>query len=244
MNNEEAKLILSAYRPDGQDATDPRFVEALEQVRLEPELAAWFAQERRIDSALGGKIREQARPPVHLKAAILAAAAITRPAPWFRRPSWITAAAAAFAGALILLSSFIPKQGGNDFASFREEMTEILGSKQFQLDHLTPSASEAQAWLADQRVDFVLPAGLDGKPTMGCRVIEWHGHKVSLVCFGLDGGETAHLFTIDRSSLPNPPPEQAQFAVVDRWTAAGWTSGNKVYLLASSRGESGLRKVL
>ena len=29
MNHQEAKLILQAYHPDGQDASDPFFAEAL-----------------------------------------------------------------------------------------------------------------------------------------------------------------------------------------------------------------------
>ena len=34
MDNREAKFILGAYRPNGQDAGHPRFSEALEQARL------------------------------------------------------------------------------------------------------------------------------------------------------------------------------------------------------------------
>jgi len=37
MNNQEAKFILAAYRPGGQDASDPLFAEALEQVRRDPD---------------------------------------------------------------------------------------------------------------------------------------------------------------------------------------------------------------
>lgn len=244
MNNQEAKLILSAYRPRGQDAANPHFQGALEQAKRDPELAAWFARECRIDAALGGKVRERSQPPPHLKAAILAAAAITRPAPWFRRPVWVTAAAALFAGALLLLALFIPRERGAEFAAFREGMAEILGSKQFRLDHITPSASEAQRWLADRSVDFVLPSKLETQPTLGCRVIDWQGHKVALVCFKLDGGETVHLFTLDRSILRDAPPPQPQFAAAGRYALAGWTGGDKVYLVACSRGEAALKKVL
>ena len=31
MNNQEARFILGAYRPDGRDASEPRFAEALAQ---------------------------------------------------------------------------------------------------------------------------------------------------------------------------------------------------------------------
>ncbi len=43
MNNQEAKLILQAYRLGGQDAADPLFQEVLEQLKRDPDLAKWFA---------------------------------------------------------------------------------------------------------------------------------------------------------------------------------------------------------
>ena len=52
MNRQEAKFLLSAYRPDGADALDPKLAEALELVRCEPDLAAWFADQRKIDEAM------------------------------------------------------------------------------------------------------------------------------------------------------------------------------------------------
>ena len=36
MNNQEAKFILSSYRPNGADARDALFQEALQQVRQDP----------------------------------------------------------------------------------------------------------------------------------------------------------------------------------------------------------------
>jgi hypothetical protein len=51
MNIEEAKLILSAYRPDGQDAGDPQFQEALELTKQNPDLARWFAEAQAWDIA-------------------------------------------------------------------------------------------------------------------------------------------------------------------------------------------------
>ena len=46
MNNQEAKLILQAYRPGGRDTFDPLFAEALEQARRDPELQKWFAERK------------------------------------------------------------------------------------------------------------------------------------------------------------------------------------------------------
>jgi hypothetical protein len=244
MNIQEAKLILGACRPRGQDAADPRVQEALELANRDPELAAWQARECRLNAALGGKVREQSRPPADLKAAILAATRMARPVPWYQQPAWITAMAAMLIGALVLLALVLPKKGGAEFARFQTEMADVLSSKDFHLDHATPSASEARQWLADRRVDFVLPAKLEAQPTHGCRVLDWQGHRVSLVCFELAGGETVHLFTVDRSALRDAPPEQLKFGAAGRYALAGWTRGEKVYLAASSKGEASLRKLL
>jgi ferric-dicitrate binding protein FerR (iron transport regulator) len=52
VSNDEAKLLLSVYRPGGQDANDPTFAKALEQVRHDPAMAAWFEEQRRLDEEM------------------------------------------------------------------------------------------------------------------------------------------------------------------------------------------------
>ena len=51
MNNQEAKFILSAYRPSGEDAARKQFAEALKQVSRDPALANWLADQRAFDQA-------------------------------------------------------------------------------------------------------------------------------------------------------------------------------------------------
>jgi len=55
MDSGEAKFILSAYRPEGQDASDPRFAEALEQVRRDPILQRWFEDSVRLRRSNDGQ---------------------------------------------------------------------------------------------------------------------------------------------------------------------------------------------
>lgn len=244
MNHQEAKLILSACRPGGADGADPRFQEALEYAQRDPELAAWLTRERRLDDAIGAKVRAGAQPPAHFKFAILAATRMVPVTPWFQRPVWLAAAAAAVSGLIVLGALLFSKPAVSEFAEFQRAMTEVLTSKDFQLDHLTPSASEAQRWLADRRVDFVMPTGLEGRATMGCRVIDWRGQRVSLICFKLDGGETVHLFTVARDALSDAPPVEPRFASAGRFATGAWSEGDTVFLVAASRGEAVLKKVL
>src|SRR6266481_5285786 len=91
MDNREAKFILSAYRPNGQDADDPRFSEALEQVRRDPMLERWFTESIAFDAAMTEKLRTIEVPP-HSRENILAGAKVSRP---LRSPfiKWAIAAA-------------------------------------------------------------------------------------------------------------------------------------------------------
>ena len=58
ITNESAKFVLNAYRPNGADAQDPVFRAALEQAARDPELAAWFKEQRSFDSLIAGKLAE------------------------------------------------------------------------------------------------------------------------------------------------------------------------------------------
>ena len=48
MTNQDAKLVLSAYRPNGADARDPFFEQALQQANRDPELTEWFEKTTRV----------------------------------------------------------------------------------------------------------------------------------------------------------------------------------------------------
>ena len=65
ITNESAKFVLNAYRPNGADAQDPVFRDALEQAARDPELAAWFKEQRTFDSLIAGKLAEF-EPPASL----------------------------------------------------------------------------------------------------------------------------------------------------------------------------------
>jgi hypothetical protein len=52
MDREDAKFILRAFRPDGADAGDPDFAEALRLSAEDRELGEWLADERALDSEI------------------------------------------------------------------------------------------------------------------------------------------------------------------------------------------------
>ncbi len=70
MNSREAKEILLLYRPGTADASDPEFVEALDFVKRDADLAAWFEQHCSLQSAVMSGF-DRIKPPEGLLEQIL-----------------------------------------------------------------------------------------------------------------------------------------------------------------------------
>ncbi len=247
MNNEEAKLILQAYRPGGQDTNDPRFREALEQAQRDPELARWFANEQALDSRISQKLKISIKPPAHLKSQLRAQQKIVRPAVWWRQPAWLTAAAASAALLAALGVTWLKTSHAPQFAAFKQTMVQNSLQPTDHLKFMARDMAKIRDWLKAQHVaaNFDLPASLRDAPVHGCRVIDWQGHKVTLLCFMPNGGEHVDLFVIDCTHFQDfMPSETAQFATKDGVTTAIWRKQDKTYLLASTSGEPQLRKIL
>ncbi|MFC4991140.1 hypothetical protein [Rubritalea tangerina] len=51
MDKQQAKFLLSSFRPDGADASSPEFAQALQLAAEDRELGEWLAQERATDAA-------------------------------------------------------------------------------------------------------------------------------------------------------------------------------------------------
>ena len=238
MNNKEAKLILQAYRPSGQDANDPRFREALEQAQRDPELARWFANEHGLDSRISAKIKASLKPPAHLKSQLLAQRKIIRPVAWWRQPAWQLAAAACLAVLVTLSVLWFKPASQTQFAQYRSEMADFAGHKLDRLDLMSSEVTEVRRWLAEKQShgDLVLPTGLDGRPSLGCRLLDWKGRKVSLICFELENRQVAHLLVIDRAALNDAPTESPVFNQVGDVATVSWSRGDKTYLVASRGG--------
>ncbi len=246
MNNQEAQLILQAYRLGGQDAADPQFQEALEQLQRDPDLERWFAQERAIETRIQARLRAAVKPPEHLKANLLAQRKIVRPVVWWRRPAWL-AAAAAVALLAAIATSLSRRSSELEFAAFRQAMAQHATRLREHVTFMAHDVSKIQQWLKERNIDanFDLPAALRDTPVQGCRVVDWKGQKVTLICFLLNGKEHVDLFVIDRTQFRDfTPSETPQFARADGLTTASWARGEKTYLLASTADESVIRKWL
>ncbi len=245
MNNQEAKLILQAYRPNGQDAADPFFAEALEQVRRDPELQKWFAEETVLNGRIQTRLQAAIPVPTGLKSDLLALRKTVSPTPWWLQPMRLAAIALIFVslGAILLM---IPQRPAR-LASFRDTMARSSLQTQEHVVFESHDIASIQRWLQSQNMqtNIDLPATLQaGNGTaQGCRVVDWNGHQATMICF-LVNGEHMDLFVMDRAGLPDFPENGApQFASADGLMTAMWAGGGKVYLL-TGKNQATLQKIL
>lgn len=245
MNNQEAKLILQAYRPNGPDASDPFFAEALEQVKRDPELAKWFAEETSLNSRIQTRLQGAVPVPSGLKSELLALQKTVLPIPWWAQPMKLAAVGLALAalGAILML---IP-QRPTRLASFRDMMARSSLQTQGHVEFESHDIANIRQWLQgnNMQTNFDLPATLQAAAgtAQGCRIVDWSGHKATMVCFVVNG-QHMDLFVMDRAGLPDFPENGApQFASADGLMTAMWTSNGKVYLL-TGQDQVALRKIL
>lgn len=256
MNNEEIKLRLSAARPGGQDADDAVIRTAVEAASRDQEIQSWLENERAMDGILCGKLRSL-QPPAGLRDQIIAARNVTAQS---RRRAWglgwfvIAAAAAAVltaAGMLewISLRDAAPERDAV-LAEYRDAVAQLyaqMSQEGYRLDTRDADLTHLATFLAEHRspTSGTLRDGLQDSVPLGCKVLEWHGHKVSMICFNR-GGQVAHLFVINRSALRQPLPSHAATDVrmVAEHPATAWADESHAYVLIGGTADTDLTRFL
>lgn len=245
MTNEEAKFILSAYRPDGDDATDACFAEAIAQAARDPELAEWFKQERRFDSAMSDAFLAVPLPR-DLRAKILAGGEVSRPPVWPKRRT-----ALALAAGIVFLAALtgVWLKRASSLDNWQRDALAIIpmfgsGVEHFDLENNDPVV--LQRWLQKQNAPApaVMPVALQSLSSLGCKTIDSHGHAVSIICFRMRNGGFIHLVVTERRTLSRPPPAEPRFVREDGWMTASWSANGQACMLATKGSESELRDVL
>jgi hypothetical protein len=204
VTNESAKFVLNAYRPNGADAQDPVFRVALEQAARDPELAAWFKEQRSFDSLIAGKLAE-VQPPATLYSAILAGIENRAPIRRFTiRPLLALAAVLVLSGSILLPLYMESGSRSKLIEQYqRANLTMLSSTPAPKLDLVTADFSRTQEYLAEMKAPCIpfLPGSLLDLPTAGCKTLYWKGQEFSLTCFRLPSGELLHVFVIDEKSF-------------------------------------------
>ena len=231
-DRDTAKLLLSAYRPNGADAQDPVFKEALELAQRDPELARWFRGERDFDQMISSKLR-LIEPPVVLEAAILAGLRTTF-IPRYRFIYWPAIAAALVLGLLLLwqMALNLPRKQDRFIAFHSAALADFKPLP--RLDLLATTLQETQEFLQTKAAPTApaLPLALAVLSTAGCKTFVWEGQPGSLTCFDLPGGQLLHLFVIDKNAFKRQPIPTG-FRKIGDWTVKFSESNGMVMMWVS-----------
>lgn len=255
MTNKEASFLLGACRPNGADGNDPEFAEALARAGSDPELTAWFADQRRFDSAIAARM-QSVPVPAELRSRILtggrisrlSAGRLSRPEPWFTaRRLWAVAAMVMmFAGLGVWYSiGFRASSGGWEDQALATLSQLVSGQDTF--DAKSPNVSDLQQWLRANGSPTIgsLPASLQRLASLGCKTVSWNGHPISIICFHGPGGELVHLAMMERAGMANPPPDgHPVYETRDGWQTAAWSQGEMAMMLITKAPEDRLRALL
>lgn len=233
MHEQEARLILQAYRPGAQDQSDPHFAEALQETARNPQLARWFAEEQAFDRAMAAHLAA-VPAPFGLKTRILAQAKAPARS-WTAR--W-TLGLAAFAALLFLLAQVVSLWRNLTPASaalpdYAREMVSFIQLPP-PLDMESHDLGAIKNWLVrKETIPMEIPSTLAALEPAGCRILSFRGHDVTLICFHRDGSQLAHLFVVERAALPKlKPGERPVFSAEGEWTTATWADKDHAYMIA------------
>jgi hypothetical protein len=219
ITNDAAKFLLNAYRPNGADAQDSVFRDALEQAARDPELAAWFKEQRSFDSMIAEKLSGIA-PPATLRSAILVGINNRPPTRRFSIGPLLALAAVIVLSAVIFLPMLTQRHSARDLIDrYQNSNLALLSTTPaLQLDLLTASFPRTQEYLEEMQAPCIrsIPDSLLALSTAGCKTLRWNGHILSLTCFRLPSGELLHLFVIPENAL-DPIEISEGFRNINGW---------------------------
>ena len=246
MTRQEAKEILLLYRPE-VDAEDVEFAPALDVVRSDPELQRWFEQHCAMQKLILAGF-DQLVVPDGLKEQILSERKAHTNLP--SRRVIIAVAVACFAvlflvGALMMYGG--SQTGAKSFENFRMRMAGKVLRDYPKMDLETSDLGQIRTYLAAHGGEkgYVVPQGLTKASGTGCAIFDWHGKKVSMLCFssGKQGdlkSPDLFLFITDASTVR--APESSATDRVKKLSTIAWMNEGKTYLLAASGDEKFLQQ--
>lgn len=240
MTNQEAKFTLAAYRANGRDADNPMFREALDQVRLDPALAAWWTRAQAHDAAVAARLAEVA-PPAGLREAILAGARASR-RPRVRWTGWLALAA----GVAVLLSAGLiawPRRAAAESARLTAFAIDDTAHGQHGGHGGPTGAMQAMLGASSTRLGAGLPVDFATLRSTGCRTLDFQGHAVLEICFSRDG-KWFHCYIARRADFPSLAETAAVITERAQLASAAWSDATYHFVVVSEAGVDAVRKLL
>jgi len=245
MTPQEAKEILSRYRKNTTDESDPDFTEALQLARANPELSQWLLDQQEFHSTIRRQM-QAIEVPRDLQSKILTSLPREPKVTTWRRNEFL-----ALAASIVLIlgaALFWTTRSSNeqiDFAGWRSRMVSFA-LRTYQMDILTNDEKKVRTHLAEKGApaDFEVTPGLAKLPVKGGGRLSWQNRPVAMICYGLPNNETLYMFVIDENSVPGPkPPNQPKIDTDKRLATASWTTKGKVYLMAAATDPNALQNL-
>lgn len=250
MTIEEAKSILHGYRPDGADADDPLFADALEMVRRDPALGEWFARQQAFDADMTADY-EAVSAPAGLRDSILAAAASaernTAYRSWWRRRLIIRAAMAASIALLLTLALTLrpkPKLPAAhsalaDFVIEDAQHPKTHGGHGDEAAELNRTLK-----LPTTKLGAPLPLDYETLHKTGCRTVHVEGRDVLEVCFKRNG-VGLHCYIARQQDFPTlTAPAKPEITDKTIASVASWSDTTNLYLVVTAPDHAALEKLL
>jgi hypothetical protein len=250
VTNQEAREILSRYRP-GIDDADPQFAEAIELAQRDPELSRQLEQQAALHASIRAKFK-QVPVPAGLKAAILAEKPGAAASRFTGNSLWILAAAACVAAAVTLAVLFLPgNKPDNNFVEYRQRVVDMI-ARGYTMKVVSPDWSVlTAAFKAEQAPsEFSVPKQFDQLGLLGGSTVPWYSRTAAMVCYSSGGGTNNVWLAVaarDKFSKlpPASPPQLEDFNgyLGSSYATASWISGKLVYTVVV-KDKDDLKKLL
>jgi len=252
MDNETARDILSAYRPNGADARDSSFLEALEQADRDPETKFWFREQQAFDRQAVSAMREVPIPP-DAKERLRRMLELQSSEPT-RKPVlirfWKAGIGLAAVLALVLGMIAIMNNQNNrseHFVTTSENFSlSQLARNSMPLEFRGETASALVNWLSAREapVPELLPPAFQQAMANGCKVYATeNGGAISLLCFEVDG-ELLHMLVFDEKARALLDVAPRQWWREGDWNMMAFDEGKQLVALASKANTDKIDRML
>jgi len=256
MDNKTAKEILSAYRPNGTDALDEKFHEALQHAERDPEIKAWFEEQRSFDKEATTAMNA-VEVPEEGKERLLSMLKMEEAPPQQKPPPihrfWKIGIGLA---AILTLGLFLPKV----FETFSPDSAApkpyIVTKENFSLAQLVQQVmpldqhvndpEALKAWLDSQGapVSNSVPEIFQQAIAKGCKVFQTsEGGTISLACFEVDG-KMLHMFVFDEKARSLMEHPSRQWWREGEWNMMTLENGPQLIALATHADRAAIERML
>jgi hypothetical protein len=242
VDNNEAKFILEAYRPNGADAASPVFEAALTQAQHDPALRNWFEKEQARDRVIAAKLKTVALPP-GLRESILTGARFTSR----QRRSWFSPLRLGLAASLVLVATLAAVWR---YRTVQLDMPAIMaavaddaaheerhGSKGASVDRLASMLANPSVHLSAP-----MPVDLAKMKAEGCRTLSVGRREILELCFERNGG-VFHLYVMQRPRTLDTR-DGVRFTDQQGIRSMAWADTEHLYVVATTQGEAALKALL